>query len=206
MQVNNSFYFLNPLQGLARTLLALGTALVLLFSDVDIIFHKTPLVNSGLSYFFTYQINLFYLFGFKFGKIFALIILFFIIIGFKPRYFYILHFWVSLSFLSVCKFIEGGDQINYLVTLYLLPLILVDSRNWHWQFVNIFELSEKNKFLVREVSLFVLILVSLQGFVIYFHACLGKFVVPEWINGTVLYYWFNDNFFGAPSYLRSFLI
>lgn len=38
--------------------------------------------------------------------------------------------------------------------------------------------------------------------VLYFNAGISKIFAPEWSNGTAVYYWFNDNLFGAPLWLR----
>jgi antimicrobial peptide system SdpB family protein len=43
--------------------------------------------------------------------------------------------------------------------------------------------------------------VRLQVAVIYFLAAVGKLRVPEWINGTALYYWFEDPTIGASPWL-----
>lgn len=34
--------------------------------------------------------------------------------------------------------------------------------------------------------------------IIYFQAAIGKFFVPEWANGTAIYYWWNHSVFGMP--------
>lgn len=38
--------------------------------------------------------------------------------------------------------------------------------------------------------------------VLYFNAGVSKFSVPEWMNGTAMYYWLSHNTFGAPNYMR----
>jgi antimicrobial peptide system SdpB family protein len=45
-------------------------------------------------------------------------------------------------------------------------------------------------------------MIRLQIAVIYLHAAVAKSAVPEWMNGTALYYWFTDPTFGAPSWLE----
>ena len=43
--------------------------------------------------------------------------------------------------------------------------------------------------------------IRLQVAGIYFHAATDKFTVEEWVNGTALYYWFTDPYFGVPDWL-----
>jgi len=41
--------------------------------------------------------------------------------------------------------------------------------------------------------------------VIYVQAAISKLGVPEWLDGTAMYYWLNNSSFGAPLALRGFL-
>ena len=38
---------------------------------------------------------------------------------------------------------------------------------------------------------------------LYLNAGASKFSVSEWIDGTAVYYWFNNNIFGAPDIIKS---
>lgn len=40
---------------------------------------------------------------------------------------------------------------------------------------------------------------------IYLDAAVSKLNVPEWVDGTAMYYWVLSSFTGAPSYLRPLL-
>jgi len=48
-------------------------------------------------------------------------------------------------------------------------------------------------------------LLRFQVAVIYFEAMVTKVGVPEWKNGTALFYWFNDPGFGMPEWLTPLL-
>ncbi|WGL61509.1 hypothetical protein QEJ31_07885 [Pigmentibacter sp. JX0631] len=205
MQLKEKFSYLNPLQGFARSLLGLATFILLYINDLNVIFIQDSYSNEFIQKNIIKDINLFYIFGFTYSKIISLIILFFVIIGYKPRYFYFLHLWVSFSFVNACKFIEGGDQINYLITLFLCPLVLIDKRKWHWFTQNQKYEGNFRNFFSNEISFLILILISIQAFIFYFHASVGKLFVPDWVNGEALYYWFNDSFFGSPKYLKYFI-
>src|SRR4029450_13303017 len=39
----------------------------------------------------------------------------------------------------------------------------------------------------------------------YFHACVGKFRIAEWVDGTALYYWVTDPQFGATGWIQMVL-
>ncbi len=205
MQIDKKINLLNPIQGLTRSILALATILVLLLNNLEVIFKPEGSLNEFLYPFLGHDINLFYLFGFKWGKIISVIILFFVLIGYRPRYFYFLHLYVSFCFLNGCKYIEGGDQINYLLTLFICPLAFIDSRKWHWFYLNEDTLKAMKKKIVNELSLIIFILINAQAFVFYFHASVGKFFIPDWLNGVAIYYFFNDAVYGAPLYLRPLL-
>ena len=69
------------------------------------------------------------------GKIISVIILF-CFDWYRPRYFYFFTLICLFCFLNGCKYIEGGDQINYLLTLFICPLAFIDSRKWHWFYLN----------------------------------------------------------------------
>jgi antimicrobial peptide system SdpB family protein len=48
--------------------------------------------------------------------------------------------------------------------------------------------------------------IRVQVAIIYFHAFVGKLQVPEWVDGTVLWYWLNDPTFGPAHWLRPLVI
>ena len=50
-----------------------------------------------------------------------------------------------------------------------------------------------------------LALVRIQVAAVYFHAAVGKFSVPEWVDGSVLYYWLLHPTYGAPGWLTPML-
>ncbi len=205
MQIEKNVNLLNPIQGLVRSVLALATILVLLLNNLEVIFIPEGFLHEFHYPFLGHDINIFYLVGFKWGKIFSIFILFFVLIGYRPRYFYFLHLYISFCFLNGCNYIEGGDQINYLLTLFICPLTFVDSRKWHWSYLNEENLCVIKRKLVNEFSFIIFILINAQAFVFYFHASVGKFFVPDWLNGVAIYYFFNDAVYGAPLYLRPLL-
>lgn len=189
--------------GFSRSIIALGTMLTLLINPVTTLFIKRDngdFVISLLENSFISKFSIFYLFGHDYGSILfskwlSIIILALVISGYLMKMTSILHWWVAFSFLNSSTIIDGGDQIASILTLFLIPICLLDNRKNHW-----------NKKIEREsvlnlISIFFLFLIKVQMAIIYFHAAVGKFSHIEWANGTALYYWLNHSFFGMPEYL-----
>jgi antimicrobial peptide system SdpB family protein len=89
--------------------------------------------------------------------------------------------------------IDGGDQVSQVLTLFLLPIALTDSRMWHWQHSD-----NRSACWKRLVALSAVVALRIQVAGIYLHAAIGKLGVQEWRDGTALYYWFIHPAFGAP--------
>lgn len=192
--------------GLARSLLAAGTFGTLAFSSSDTLFHPVlgmppPPYCPGAA-----QISLFCLASehLEVARWLAVIILALVISGWRPRWTALLHWWVAFSLQVSASIPDGGDQVNAMLTLLLLPVALTDGRRWHWSLPKDFGSSPAN---IREESQRVaahmtLLLIRLQVAAIYFHAAVGKLGVQEWVDGTVLYYWLTDPTFGTPGWMR----
>lgn len=183
---------------LARTFFAFSLLTNLIFSEIPSVFAEHLFKNGGklkeLS-----SINFFFFFEYHelwIAKIIAVVILLFIISGYFPRYTCILHWWLSFSFLHSASIIEGGDQINAVMTLYLIPIGLLDNRKNHWQ--QITENSRYRNFIIY----LAIILIQLQIAILYLQAGIEKpYKVDEWRDGTAVYYWFNNNIFGGSSWI-----
>ena len=188
--------------GLGRSLLALSTFCTLLFNDINELTYVNTLIfesntNSGLQ-----NISLFYLFSQEnqwIAKTISMVILFAVIIGWRPRYTGLLHWWVAVSFMISNTVISGGDQIAANISLFMIPYTLLDSRKWHW----VTNTNKDDPWLPYKniMGNFILCLIVIQVSIIYFEAGIAKMSVPEWRNGTALYYWFNNGVFGVPEYL-----
>jgi antimicrobial peptide system SdpB family protein len=50
------------------------------------------------------------------------------------------------------------------------------------------------------------VMLRLQMAGIYLHASVGKLKVPEWVDGTALYYWLTDDQMGVPGWLQRLLM
>lgn len=180
--------------GLARSSMAFGTMLTLLFNSNNTLFfyginNEVGLQCNNFNFF-----SLFCLLGEEnlyFARIFSIIILVTVIIGVYPRFTCIFHWWVTFSFTSTSYVVDGGDQVASVLSLLLIPICITDKRKWHWNS----ELTKSN-FYIKTVCFFSYLLILIQVSVIYFHAAVGKFKSEEWVNGTALYYWFKNPLFG----------
>ena len=198
--VNENLYWTNSM-GIARSLLALATLLTFLTTENTVLFNyginnelsqKCAGFNSLSIFCMVEQLWL--------AKTISCIILFLVIIGIYPRLTAIFHWWISYSFANSSYVIDGGDQVASILSLFLILLCLFDRRTWHWT-----KDTYKHSFYEKTVAFFVYIVICLQVSLIYLHSFIGKCEVTEWVNGTALYYWFNNSMFGANEFIMIFL-
>lgn len=139
------------------------------------------------------------------GSVIAISILLLVIAGWRPRITGILHFWVAYSFLSASAVIDGGDQICSNLTLMLIPITLLDKRKNHW-----YRNNPSYSPYANILSNLVYFVIALQISFIYLNAATSKFSVSEWSNGTAVYYWLIDPYFGLNSWqswlLKPFIV
>ncbi|GAA5179624.1 membrane protein [Rugosimonospora acidiphila] len=118
--------------------------------------------------------------------------------GWRPRVTGALHWYVAWSLMANATIQDGGDQITAVLTLVLVPVTLTDSRRWHWQRPPEGTAAGTG----RVVAYACLILAQIQMAVLYFQASVAKLGVREWADGTAMFYWFRNQTFGAPGWLR----
>ncbi len=199
----NNFPYTDVL-GLSRSVIALGTLLTLLTNTSSVLMQKmdtgeylNPLINPIAE---INKFNFFLLFGieqFDLMRYLAILLLLMVISGYFIKVTSIFHWWISISFFLSSSVIDGGDQIASILSFLLIPICLTDERKNHWNYIKPYS---KPKNIVGIVAVN---LIRLQIAIIYFHAAIGKFDIPEWRNGTAIYYWFNHSFFGMPEYLAN---
>lgn len=195
--------------GVARSVLCLGTFLTLISNDTNLLFTAAaaptgaPVAYDSGSFIFQH-LNFFLLPPIDYlplMQVIAVGILFLVLIGWRPRYTCILHFWICISFNYSTSAIEGGDQIVSNLSFLLIPILLLDSRKWHWQ-----SNAKNAKGIFYEekklISNFFHQIIKLQMCLIYLHAAVGKIAKPEWANGTAMYYWLTDPIFGMCDWLK----
>ena len=192
--------------GLARSLIASSSLLTLLCTNVYVLFRPAagvPMVPICGG--FAGRISLFCLLrhDLPLAKVIAMAGLALVASGWRPRFTGVVHWWVSFSFMASAILVDGGDQVAAVTSLFLIPITLVDRRRWHWQPLSRSEaeLSPREE-ARRMLAGSALSIIRLQVAIIYLDAAAAKCAVPEWMNGTVLYYWLTDPSFGAPNWLH----
>lgn len=189
-----------PVYGLARSVLAIGTLITILFNNSNILFDKEIFIKLSSLDSYLVKINLFNLIGYDnllISKILVIIILIVVIIGYFPRYTGLLHWWVAFSYNSLAILIDGGDQLTSVLTFLLIPITILDHRKNHWKIS-----SKKTSRNTNLISNAFILIISLQMSIVYLQAAIEKlYKLDEWISGTALYYYMNDPLFGTPDWL-----
>jgi antimicrobial peptide system SdpB family protein len=196
MDLNYSSY------ALLRSVLALSTMLTLIFNSQNILFPKFFEKNEMLySKFiiFGFNISFFIVSNIEIFRPFFIVILLTVVLGYYPRVTGTLHFLISYIFFTTSIIVDGGDQICSNVTLLLLPITLIDSNKNHWKSHPKIEST-----FGRTIFISFSFLICLQVSAIYLNSSLAKLNVPEWLDGTATWYWFNHEVFGVY-YLSSSL-
>jgi sporulation delaying protein B len=194
----------SPVYGLARTLLALGTAGTLAFTSTEVLFHPVSGSPPAPYCFHAAKVSLFcvvpHLWSLQAARWVAIALLLVTATGWRPRFTALPHWWVAFSLQNSGSIVDGGDQVAAVLTLLLLPLALTDPRKSHWSVLP----DEAAVPAGLRMAAFVgrgMILVQVAG--LYFHSAVAKFGVPEWANGTALYYWMTDPTYAPPSLLAA---
>ena len=192
--------------GLARTLLAIGTLLTLIFNNTDILFIQGVNVNPPECNEAT-RFSLFCLFSYNLeeARWICILILLVVATGWRPAVTGFFHWWVSYSLNASALIIDGGDAATAVMTFLLLPICLTDDRKWHWSSPKNDNYLTPKEDVKRWVAGSAFFVIKIQVAFIYFNAAVEKFKVTEWMNGTAIYYWFMNPFMGIDHWLRPLL-
>ena len=178
---------------ISRSMLALSTLLTLLFNKTEDLFPKYHLDRLKYESYDFIKYNLFLILenDLILCKAISIVILCLVILGIYPRVFSFLHFYVSYSFFHSTLVQEGGDQINLILCLLIIPLCLLNNKilGWKFEYNNLKSYQEQ---IVKGA----LLIIQIQMCYLYFEATILKVPVEDWSNGTAVYYWFNSNVFG----------
>jgi antimicrobial peptide system SdpB family protein len=191
---------------LGRTVIASATALTLALNEGPVMFRTAAGVSAAPFCDGERQLSLFCLIGspgsvtFELGRWFAVALLVLTAIGWRPRITGVLHWWVAWSLQAGALLVDGGDHIAAALALLLLPQALADNRRWQWTPA---QSPVTGSTVIAHASM---LAARFQVAFVYLHASLGKLRSEEWANGTALYYWFTDPYFGAREPLRSALL
>lgn len=195
---------------LSRSLLAFSLLITLLLANPNHFFNPTFQPNPSHNFLPITKISIFYLLyphQLILAKIIAIIILLLTVLGVYPRYFCILHWYITFSFYASNFCLEGGDQVASILTLLFIPICIIDNRKNHWHKTQNTILDEGKIYKAFKINAYLSYLcIRLQVGIIYLNSSIGKLKVDEWVNGTVLYYWFTEPVFGIPNFLYPFVM
>lgn len=191
---------LNKTLMISRSILALSTLLTLVFNNTEHLFPKYHLDRLKYESYDFINYNIFIILdnNLILCKIICITILSLVILGIYPRILSILHFYISYSFFHSTLVQEGGDQINLILCLLIIPLCFFNNRilGWKYEYKNLKKYQEQ----IIKATLFI---VQIQMSYLYFEATILKIPVEDWSNGTAVYYWFNSNVFGFNNTMKA---
>ena len=191
--------------GVARSLLALASALTLVFSPMSTLFFPVYGADPASRCQGVARVTAFCLAPSPSHEIVrALMVVALLVIasGWRPRWTAPLHAFIAFSLANNLSILDGGDQVALDLSLLLLPIALTDRRRWHWDPPAPVDLPARGSFLEdarRLAATFAWTLVRVQVAAIYFHAAIGKFGVEDWVDGTAVYYFSTNSLYGASS-------
>ena len=188
--------------GLARSVLAMTTALVLLETPTSSLFLAAAGAEHAPYCSAASRAGAFCLFSGHLSTVqyVGAIGLIIVATGYRPRLTGLLHWYITWSVFVAIVPQDGGDQVAAVLTLLLLPVVLTDPRRWHWEAP---PSSVDDRRLSYRLARIGAVAVVLQVAFIYADAGLAKFGVRDWANGTTMFYVLEDPVFGLPSSLRS---
>ncbi|WP_338553837.1 sporulation-delaying protein SdpB family protein [Paenibacillus sp. KS-LC4] len=194
--------------GFARSLLAVATAMTLALNDARIFFRPSsgseiyPNCQNTLSLFCTVPNDYFYL---NIVRWIAVLLLIIVASGWRPRFTGIIHWWIAYSLNVSALTLDGGEQVNTVLTLLLLPITLLDSRKWHWK-TSDSDTTDTNPLgdqliTKRIIAIICIFAIRFQVAILYLHSSIAKIFEPTWVDGTAVYYYLSDPMLGLPSLL-----
>ncbi|MEV0633395.1 sporulation-delaying protein SdpB family protein [Streptomyces sp. NPDC050619] len=189
--------------GASRSLLALGTAATLAFSNSATLFRPVAYsgdnpscegVEAGGAF---CQVSAGHLDWMRWACVVMLLVA---ASGWRPRLTALPHAYVSFSAFTGIAITDGGDQLTTVLSLLLAVPALGDRRRWHWGHPEP-DAHTRPGWVLAGVS--ALVVVRLQMSFVYFQAVVSKLPHAEWADGTGMWYWGNSLAFGVPGWLHT---
>lgn len=189
----------NPV-GLARAMLALGSLSTLLLTDASDLFisfapHASESRCVGVGSAGIFCISNAMTGSVTAGIVTSVVVLLLVLAGVAPRVLAVPHFYIAWSISQNIVVVEGGDQVNAVMAMLLIPWILATPRGNAWRPQTPFLPGLKqNAFAYGAAEL-----IRAQLTIVYLIAAIAKFAVPQWSEGSALWYWLQIPGFGIPA-------
>lgn len=135
------------------------------------------------------------------GRWVGIMIALLVISGFFPRFTSILHAWLAVSMSVSLSVPDGGEAVAVFSTVLLVGVLVGDSRINGWS-RNTGRVASGH---LKAIGYAASIALCLQLAGIYFESGLAKLAVPDWANGSAMFYIVRDPMFGSVGPLGSAL-
>lgn len=187
---------------IVRVIIASSLLLTLIFNKANLLFKpidgidKFPScenINQKIGYFCVMPNSSY--FELEVSKWIAIVLLITVIIGYLPQIMGIVHFWIAYSVNVNMTTIDGGEQVAAVLCFWLMFVSLFDNRINHWKTAS--QVNQTN-FVIGWSFIFI---IKVQIAYLYLNSAVTKLKNQEWIDGTAVYYYLNDNLLGLPPFL-----
>lgn len=188
-----------------RSLLALATLSILVFTPTRALFVPTPDNPAGVRCGGARGLMLWCVGGQApwlpaARLVVAVAVLTVVVIGYRPRWTCVPHWYVTASLGTTMTIPNGGDSVARIVAMLLVLMCLGDRRRWHWRAG-----PEPYPAAWGGASYAAHLVVRLQVALIYLSAVVTKLRVQSWRQGTYLAEVFDHPYYGPSALLRSLL-
>lgn len=178
---------------LARAFFAIAQLLTLIFSNYNLSDTKEAFILGQSINLSIYNLN--YL------KLIPIVILIWVVSGYYYKISSILHFLSSFIIFQIGILVEGGEQICVIMTFLLMIISFGDRRKCLWDK----ETRYTNNKILYYLSKSTFCVIKIQVAIIYLFAATIKIKSEFWVEGSAMYYWFNNSMFGANPFFRFIL-
>lgn len=191
----------SPLLGAARSLVAAAGLLTLAFTSDTGLFPGLDGAPDGPQCTGLRGISLWCL-GFDpaIARWTAIAVLVTVVVGYRPRWTCVPHWYVAFSFSAALVASHGGEHISKILTLLLIPVLLGDDRRWHWT-----RPSTSMRPRWHGAAAAGHLAIRAQVAFVYGQAVWFKLREPEWRSGEAMHYAMQDAYFGATPALAELL-
>ncbi|MFJ4680350.1 hypothetical protein [Kitasatospora sp. NPDC088783] len=188
-----------------RSALALAELTTLVFTADHDLFTYEPSLPGGMRCYGAHRLSLWCIAGsgpngMLVSRMVAIAVLVVTASGYRPRWTCVPQWFVTWSLTTGMTLPNGGDEAALVTTMLLVPVLLGDTRAWHW--------ARPRKALApvwAGSSYAAWCAIRCQTAIIYLSAALSKLRTPQWRDGTALYSVLVDPDYGLPLAVRSSL-
>lgn len=189
---------------LARSILAFAQLTTVLLASDRTLFANPPGTTAGTRCAGVKGISLWCVSGADaradtLGRVLAIAVLLVVIVGYRPRWSCVAHYYIAFSVAVDVTATNGGDNVAEILTMLLVPICLDDQRSWAWRKpTSPLQPAWRGGAFAAHAAL------RCQIAIIYLGAASSKLAFPAWRHGTALGILAHDPEFGFPSVLQPF--